>query len=73
MDDDILFFLLFPLLAIGVFAAVMAGIAEENSQEDRFRQACADRGGFLAETGSGWSTRIDCIVDNKIVYLPGFE
>lgn len=43
------------------------------TSEPRFREACAKAGGFVAVTDSGfWSTRIDCIVDNEVVYLPGF-
>ena len=39
----------------------------------RFHDECDKLGGFVAETGSSfWIPRIDCIVDNHVVYLPGF-
>lgn len=45
----------------------------EMTSVERFHRVCEEHGGFVADTGGTfWSNRIDCIKDNKIIYLPGF-
>jgi hypothetical protein len=45
----------------------------EMTSVERFHRVCEEHGGFVADTGgSFWSNRIDCIKDNRIIYLPGF-
>lgn len=45
----------------------------EMTSVERFHRVCEEHGGFVADTGgSFWTNRIDCIKDNKIIYLPGF-
>jgi hypothetical protein len=60
--------------AIAVAAAALSLAGCDIGEVDRFRAACADQGGFVIENGGGfWYQRYDCVVDNRIVYLPGFE
>lgn len=60
------------LAAAAALALVLAGCATP-ADIQRFRDTCASVGGFVAQTDSTWLTkRIDCIVDGRVVYLPGF-
>ncbi|QLF84045.1 membrane protein [Gordonia phage Upyo] len=64
------------ILLVGVGVMLTWNAEPGSSMESdvqRFHRMCADRGGFVADTStSAWTTRIDCIVDNEVVYLPGF-
>jgi hypothetical protein len=68
-----------------IAAAIILGIAglyvwasstpapREMTSVERFHRVCEEHGGFVADTGGTfWSNRIDCIKDNRIIYLPGF-
>ncbi|QFP94698.1 hypothetical protein I5G59_gp78 [Mycobacterium phage LilMcDreamy] len=59
------------IAALGL-ALVLAGCGGGPGEVERFHQACAAEGGFVASTGTWWTPRIDCIKDNRVVYLPGF-
>ena len=44
------------------------------SDYQSFQQACAAKGGFVSVVSSGFMNTIyGCIVNNQIVYLPGFS
>ena len=63
------------LIAVLVAAVTMssAGCAESDKLS-RFRQTCAEHGGFLVSNyASLFGTNYECIVNNQILYLPGFD
>lgn len=59
-----------------VFISLMVAVfitGCDSDKRDRFNTACAEQGGFVANTSNSWfASRIDCIKDNHVVYLPGF-
>lgn len=60
------------LAAVGL-VVVLAG-CDTAPTGDTFDQACAKRGGFTSVvTSSFLSTTYGCIVNNQLVYLPGFD
>jgi hypothetical protein len=60
------------IVALAMWASSAPAPGEMTSVE-RFHRVCEEHGGFVADTGgSFWSNRIDCIKDNRIIYLPGF-
>lgn len=62
------------LLAIVGITLLISGCGASQSEWERFKNECAKHGGFVAETAHSFmSTQYECIVDNKILYLPGFE
>lgn len=70
-----IFLVLLFTVSVVVSIVFLAVTYDDNyeSDFDRFKRVCAEKGGFVANTStSGWSTRYDCIKDNKVIYLEGF-
>lgn len=61
------------LLIALVLVLSVVGCGAPPSEVDRFYKACAEADGFVANTSTNfWTERIDCIKDNRVIYLPGF-
>lgn len=59
--------------AAAALVAVATGCSDGESKFERFERVCGEHGGFVVQTDdSFWVDRYECIVDNEILYLPGF-